>query len=153
MPDNNRLNLTLDLLLRFALGGLFIWASIDKALEPHLFARMVRNYELLPMLLVNPTALMIPWLEMFTGILLILGIWRKSVLMILSVMLVVFIVAMSQALLRGLSLDCGCYSTDTGSTQVTWWRVLEDIGMLAGCCWLWLHPPSTRQTEPKPEIS
>jgi uncharacterized membrane protein YphA (DoxX/SURF4 family) len=145
MMNSNRINLTVDLLLRFALGGLFIWASIDKALDPHLFARMIRNYQVLPLLLVNPTALLIPWLEMLTGLLLITGFWRKSSLFIINSLLVLFILIMAQALLRGLSLDCGCYSTQSGSTQVTWWKVLEDVGMLAAGIWLWIKEPLNPQ--------
>ncbi len=143
MKTSNRTDMTIDLLVRFALGGLFIWASIDKALEPHLFARMIRNYQVLPLLLVNPSALVVPWLEMLTGILLIAGVWRKSCLFIINSLLVMFILMMSQALLRGLSLDCGCYSTQSGSSQVTWWRVLEDIVMLAAGIWLWIKTPLT----------
>ena len=142
----NRPHLTIDLLLRIALGGLFIWASIDKALEPHLFARMIRNYQVLPLLLVNPAALIVPWLEMFAGLLLVTGVWRKSCLFIINSLLVLFILMMSQAMLRGLSLDCGCYTTQSGSSQVTWWRVLEDIVMLAAGIWLWLRPPAYRQS-------
>jgi uncharacterized membrane protein YphA (DoxX/SURF4 family) len=141
MTNSNHTSLTVDLLLRFALGGLFIWASIDKALEPHLFARLIRNYQVLPLILVNPSALLVPWLELLTGFLLITGVWRKSCLFIINSLLVMFILLMSQALLRGLSLDCGCYSTQSGSSQVTWWRVVEDIAMLAAGIWLWIKEP------------
>ena len=141
MINSIRTTTTIDFLVRFALGGLFIWASIDKALEPHLFARMIRNYQVLPLLLVNPSALVVPWLEMLTGLLLIAGVWRRSCLFIINSMLVLFILIMSQALLRGLSLDCGCYSTQSGSSQVSWWRVLEDIAMLAAGIWLWIKTP------------
>ncbi len=141
----------IDLLFRIILGGLFIWASVDKILEPHLFARMIRNYQMLPVLLVNPAALVIPWLELLTGLLLIFGAWRRSCLLIINLLLVVFIIAMSQALLRGLSLDCGCYSTKAGSSQVTWLRVLEDLAMLAAGIWLWMRTPGTAATAaPKP---
>ena len=141
MTNSNHTSLTVDLLLRFALGGLFIWASIDKALEPHLFARLIRNYQVLPLILFNPSALLVPWLELLTGFLLITGVWRRSCLFIINSLLVMFILLMSQALLRGLSLDCGCYSTQSGSSQVTWWRVVEDIAMLAAGIWLWIKEP------------
>ena len=51
-------------------------------------------------------------------------------------MLVAFIVALSQALLRGIDLRCGCFG---GSELASWWTVARDVVMLvafgAGLTW------------------
>lgn len=50
-----------------------------------------------------------PWIEIVAGILLVFGIAVKENAFIINVMLIVFIVAISISLARGLSIDCGCF--------------------------------------------
>ena len=50
-------------LARLLLGGIFIYASIDKIAFPGDFARIIENYGLLPSFVVKPFAILLPWLE------------------------------------------------------------------------------------------
>lgn len=115
------------LVCRILLGGILIFASWDKIHHPHLFARMVADYQLLPPLLVNPLALILPWLEVITGTMLILGIWIPATATLTAGMMLVFIIGMVQALLRGLDMDCGCFSTTSGTDPITVQRILLDV--------------------------
>jgi hypothetical protein len=45
-------------------------------------------------------------------------------------MLVIFILALTQALVRGLDISCGCFSVKPSSTSAVWLRIIEDIVML-----------------------
>ena len=56
---------------RLILGGVFVFASIDKILHPAAFAEAVYNYQILPDNLINLTAIVLPWLELVLGSLLI----------------------------------------------------------------------------------
>jgi uncharacterized membrane protein YphA (DoxX/SURF4 family) len=115
---------------RMILGGLFMYASFDKIAHPEAFADIIDNYHILPIQLVNPLAIFLPWLEFITGLLLVIGKWVKGSLLIYSTLLVIFIIALSQALIRGLDISCGCFSVQSSSTSDIWVRIILDIIML-----------------------
>lgn len=48
------------LVVRLFLGAVFVYASLDKILHPQAFAEMVYNYQLLPDVLINLTAIILP---------------------------------------------------------------------------------------------
>jgi len=75
---------------RWFLGIIFIWASIDKIVHPQGFARIIFNYQILPVQLVNITAIFLPWLELVAGICLITGIWLHGATVICLGLLAAF---------------------------------------------------------------
>jgi len=115
---------------RCVLGTVFIVASVDKIANPAIFAEAVAAYKLLPYALVNAVALVVPWLELVCGVFLVSGVFLRSSSSVMFLLLCVFTVAMASAMLRNLSIDCGCFGT-AHATMVGWGRVLEDIGLLA----------------------
>ena len=40
------------------------------------------------------------------------------------------------AIVRGLNIECGCFSLDAEGTLVSWKRVIEDLFILAGGVYL-----------------
>jgi hypothetical protein len=78
-----------------------------------------------------------PWLELLTGIALILGIWTRTSAAAIGAMLCVFIVAISINLARGNAIDCGCFDVSAAGKSVAErladmrWVVIRDVGMLA----------------------
>ena len=94
---------------RILLGFLFIYAGAEKISDPAGFSTSISNYKLLPIYTVNFFAITMPWIEIVAGILLVFGIAVKENAFIINVMLIVFIVAISISLARGLSIDCGCF--------------------------------------------
>jgi uncharacterized membrane protein YphA (DoxX/SURF4 family) len=123
-------NKTVVIIIRLVLGGLFMYASFDKMANPEAFADIIDNYHLLPFQLVNAMAIFLPWLEFFTGLLLIIGKWVKGSLLIYSSLLVIFIIALAQALIRGLDISCGCFSVQSSTTSDIWLRLIGDLVML-----------------------
>jgi uncharacterized membrane protein YphA (DoxX/SURF4 family) len=101
-------------LLRFGFGILFIYASIDKVIHPADFAVMVENYRVVGEDLSNWVAIFIPFLEIITGILLILGIWTDAVSVITLGLMTIFLILVSQAYFRGLDISCGCFDAEEG---------------------------------------
>ncbi len=100
------------LLFRLFLGLTFIYASLDKIAHPDQFARIVYNYRILPHFLINIFAVTLPWVEFLTGLFLILGIFTESASLLASFLFIIFIVAISINLFKGIDLNCGCFSTD-----------------------------------------
>lgn len=105
------------LLFRIILGVTFIYASLDKIAHPEQFARIVYNYKILPGFLINIFAATLPWVELLAGLFLILGVFTESASLLVSFLFVVFIVAISINLFRGINLNCGCFSTDPAGAK------------------------------------
>jgi uncharacterized membrane protein YphA (DoxX/SURF4 family) len=114
-------------LLRVALGIVFIVASLDKIQDPESFATNIANYRLLPYRFINVSAIILPWIEIITGSLLVIGLWIRAAGMLTFGMLTLFIFAISQALLRDLDISCGCFSTDPADHKMTRWTLYWNI--------------------------
>jgi len=116
---------------RLTLSGIFIYASLDKIAHPAAFAKDVYNYQILPDALINLTALVLPWLELFLGLCLLAGIWLPGAVLTVNGLMVVFLGALVFNLARGLDINCGCF--DTGSavpTMSAGFYLLRDAGFL-----------------------
>lgn len=130
--------------VQIALGLIFIVASLPKIADPPSFAHMIYNYKIIPWALINPMALIMPWIELFCGVALVLGIWKGTARTIIGAMLLVFIVAISVNLARGNAIDCGCFNVaDAGKTveeRLADMRfvIVRDLGMLLMVGQLWL---------------
>ncbi len=117
-------------LCRLALGGIFIYSSLDKIAHPDEFARIIANYAILPDSLVTLPALVLPWLELFAGLLLVAGIWTRSTAALLSLLLLAFILALGVNALRGIDVSCGCFSTSAEIKENAWTLILRDLLIL-----------------------
>lgn len=96
-------------MLRIVLGFVFIFASIDKIINPQAFSDLIDNYHVTPMEINNIAALIIPFLEIVIGLCLIFGVFIEGAAAISILLLIWFIVILSQALVRGIDLHCGCF--------------------------------------------
>ena len=119
------------LICRIVLGGIFIYASLDKIAHPAEFAKAIGNYHVLPFGLENLLALTLPWLELLAGVALITGVMVDGAAIMVIIMNIIFIFAISQALARGISIECGCFSVTTeGGDNIGLQTVIRDIGYL-----------------------
>ena len=119
------------LICRILLGGIFIYASLDKIAHPAEFAKAIGNYHVLPFGLENLLALTLPWLELLAGVALITGVMVDGAAIMVIIMNIVFIFAISQALARGISIECGCFSVTTeGGDNIGLQTIIRDIGYL-----------------------
>ena len=119
------------LISRLILGLVFIYASFDKIVNPGDFAKIVGNYHVLPFGIENLLAIILPWVEFIVGVCLIAGVMVDGATILVILMNIVFIFAITQALARGISVECGCFSvaSDTGSA-IGVKTILRDIGYL-----------------------
>ena len=136
----------LNLIARFTLGGLFIFAGLGKIPIPEAFAKEIANYQLVPYTLVNIMAITLPWVEVITGIFLILGVRIRANAAIVGAMLVMFIGGILWAMSQGLKIDCGCFA-QVEATPVGWPKVLQNIGLLLISIYLYKFPLKTYSLE------
>ena len=122
----------LSLILGLIIGGIFVYASIDKILNPEAFARIIHNYRLLPPDAINGLAITLPWLELIAGIFLMLGFKYRAANLIIFLMTIVFIVALGSAYFRGINLNCGCFSSSPTTKSNLVIRIIEDFLIIAG---------------------
>ena len=118
------------LLLRVVVGFVFLYAGILKISDPAGFSDAINNYDLLPLIFVNFFAIILPWIEIVSGLFLLFGISVKENSLIISVLLIVFILAIAISLARGLNIECGCFGTSSG-TKVGIIKLVENIVLLS----------------------
>jgi uncharacterized membrane protein YphA (DoxX/SURF4 family) len=115
--------------LRLFIGGLFLRSGFIKLIDPQAFAESTANYLILGERAVMLTALYLPWLEVWTGLaLLVFPPLRPAAWSLISLMLLVFTAAKISALARGLDISCGC---GAGDDPITLPDVLENLLLLA----------------------
>ncbi len=97
--------------LQWILGGLFIFAGVEKLSDPALFVFNIRAYQFTWLHDPAPAILAVglPWLEIFCGLALIVNRLKSGALVLLIGMISVFSVAVSSAWYRGLDIECGCF--------------------------------------------
>jgi hypothetical protein len=112
---------------RLAVGGLFIYASFYKIVDPESFAKTIWYYHIMPGKLINLVALIMPWLELLCGLGLIFGfLYRGSVLWV-NALLVLFIAALTTTIVRGLNIECGCFKAGHEATDPAWQSLWIDL--------------------------
>jgi uncharacterized membrane protein YphA (DoxX/SURF4 family) len=117
--------------LRLYMGGVFIYASVYKINYPAEFAVSIASYELAPYWLVGVMAVVMPWLELIGGSLVIVGIRPKAATLTLLGLMVLFTVAVTVTLIRGVPIGCGCFSSL--EAQISYKTLIRDLiwtGML-----------------------
>jgi uncharacterized membrane protein YphA (DoxX/SURF4 family) len=133
-------NTSLILLARIFLGALFVVASLDKISDPQAFAQSILQYKVIGSTLALGTATILPPLELLCGLSLILGLYPRGCTLITSVMLIVFTVMVSSALLRGLDISCGCFSQDPQVSKIGYQKIAENCGLIIVSVWLFFVP-------------
>jgi putative oxidoreductase len=121
---------TILLLSRIILGVIFIYASIDKILNPLAFAQIIHHYRLTPPGLINTLAIVMPWIEFSAGLLLIVGFKVRSSALIVSLLLIFFAVVLAVTAFRGINVACGCFTTSASVKSNLVIRIIEDIAIL-----------------------
>ncbi|MDX9802396.1 MAG: MauE/DoxX family redox-associated membrane protein [Spirochaetia bacterium] len=111
---------------RVLLGVVFIYAGVSKILNPDQFAQGVMNYRIVPPVSVNLFAIVLPWLELVSGIFLLVGFLSGGSIVIITVLMAIFSGAIASALLRGLDISCGCFSSN-GAYTITIFYLIRDL--------------------------
>ena len=126
------------LLLRIALGLVFLAAGALKIGHADVFASQIAGFQLLPHPFIAPLALLLPFLELMIGVYLVLGLFTRFAAWFAALEMALFAGAIASAVVRGISTSCGCFGPSDHSTT-SWPEVGRDVGFtLMGviiACW------------------
>ena len=120
------------LAISIAMAAVFIYAAIDKIRDPLQFADSTAAFAILPAIFVSLMAIGLPPFEIACGVLLLWRPTRRVGALAVALLSVMFIAALASALLRGLTLDCGCFGAGAPSRQRMWLELGLDLVILAG---------------------
>ena len=120
----------LNVLLRLLVGGAFVVAGALKVADPAKFALDVSHYRLVPYELINLVAILLPWIEITSGLFVLAGIWLRAAALVITSLTVMFLVLIVSALARGLNIECGCFGT-VGGKHIGLVNLVIDSSLLA----------------------
>ena len=119
---------------RLVLGLLFLAAGLTKVGSPHELEVAISNYRLLPASTVPLVAEFLPALEVVPGIGLLTGLYRGGAALGAGLLSLVFGSAVISALVRGLDIECGCFS---GASKTSFGHLVLNLLILgASICLL-----------------
>jgi len=127
----------LEILIRLGIGGMFIFASVFKIADPKGFAVLVAQYQFLPHNLVNLWALILPQVEFWFGLALIVTPFVKECVLVILALFACFIIALVWALALDLGITCGCFQIDGAQSKAeAWTALIRDLILLGPTTWL-----------------
>lgn len=119
------------LIARLVLSGVFLLAALPKIQDPLAFAASVEGFRVVGGELSAWVALLLPWLELVTGIGLLIPQVRRGSAASLIVLLILFIALHSSAWIRGLDISCGCFGETEAETLPNYlWLILRNSALL-----------------------
>ena len=117
---------------RIGVGAAFVYAGAIKLGDPLQFADNIASFRILPGFLINPLALSLPIFEILSGGLLVAGWFRRPAALAIVLVSAVFFAAIASALIRGLTIDCGCFGSGVPSRERMWLDLGRDTILLLG---------------------
>lgn len=118
------------LLIRIIVGGFFVIAGAAKLGQPTgFFSDQIESYGILAQSLVLPLAHVLPWLEIFSGLFFLVGLFSRWAAILLGGQLAIFSVVISSAMFRGAAPEnCGCLP---GVSETPMQALARDMVMFA----------------------
>jgi len=121
-------------LARITLAAVFSIAAIPKLQDPTGFVAAIDNYHLLPGLATRIAAVGLPVTELWIAVAVLLPRLTRGASALAAALLLLFSIAMVQAIARDIDLDCGCFGTSS-ELGVNWWSVARNVGLCALAVW------------------
>ncbi len=132
------------ILLRVAMGGIFLYAGYVKLKDPwELFAAGIRDYEMVPNWAADLLAQTLPYFELLIGLLLVVGRFLRLSTVSVSALLVVFFSLMVRAFVQGKEINCGCFGPNE---LISWKTLVRDGSLLAVSLFLTVMAFRARRT-------
>lgn len=114
------------LVLRIAIGAIFIVAGASKIGHVDIFAAQIAGFRILPQSVIAPLALVLPFFELLLGAYLAIGLYTRVAAIIATLQLALFSAAIGSAVVRGLVISCGCFGPND-KTTTSWPEVARDL--------------------------
>lgn len=140
LAGNREIGFWIEFLLRLTLAAFFLIAGVLKIVEPKSLTTAIETYQVLPYTASFLLALLLPWIEVFAGLGVLLKKLYSGSLLLLCSLLIVFIIALSQGFFRGLDVTCGCFSSADQENQTNYvWLISRDLVLLVFGSTLWIQ--------------
>ena len=128
--------LCIDTVLRLCLGGIFLYSAWSKIQDPGMFQTVVDNYRMLPACVTAIFSITMAMAELLVGGMFIFTKWTREAAFATLVMLMMFLMALAQAQVRGLDISCGCFGETAGESHTILHALVRDIVLFAPTIWL-----------------
>ena len=125
-----------DTLIRLGLGAMFIYSAWSKLQDPRVFQTMVDNYRLLPACMTALFSVTMSMAELLVGAMFLFTKWTREAAFAPVVMLAMFLVALTQALIRDLDISCGCFGDAEHGASVVLSALVRDVLLVMPTVWL-----------------
>jgi len=107
----------------------------------------VKNYDLpLAPWIQSTVGYAMPIIEILLGVAILVGLWTRWTAALGGLMMVAYMIAISSAWARGLTISCGCFGPGhqlaEGQKPMYWLDLLRDLGLLICAVWIFLFPKS-----------
>jgi uncharacterized membrane protein YphA (DoxX/SURF4 family) len=116
------------LVLRVAIGAIFLVAGASKIGHVNVFATEIAGFRIVPQPLVAPLAVLLPFVEVLLGGYLIVGLYTRVAGWIAAVQLAIFAAAIASTVVRGMAVSCGCFGPND-ATVTSWPEVARDAAL------------------------
>ncbi len=140
-------------IVRWGLGGIFIYSGATKLLAPQIFAVLIDAYGIVPEDLIMPVALILPALEVVAGVGLLFDL--RGSLSLIAGLLMLFVAILGYGIRMGLNVDCGCFGPEEPEAKAFHGLRLalyRDMAILAAVAFLYgwrrYHHVQPRKTIP-----
>jgi len=101
-----------DRILELALGAAFLAAGVLKVVDPAEFALTLARLRLMPPWIVGAAAILLPWIEIVSGLALIATRrYRDAATWLVLGLLALFTTGLVAGMLRGSASSCGCFGS------------------------------------------
>jgi uncharacterized membrane protein YphA (DoxX/SURF4 family) len=127
------------IVVRIAIGGIFIVSSIPKLRQPYDFLASVYSYEIVGPMFGLGVAIILPWVELFAGICLVGGIFVSGALLVSICLCLIFSFVLASALFSGLDISCGCFGSADG-TVISYWSLIRALVLLLASVAVYSYP-------------
>lgn len=122
------LSTVVGLAIRLTAGAVWLVAGAAKIADLEQFRVQVEAYRVVPGGLEAAFAYALPFLEVGIGLYLVVGLLVRGSAAFSCLLMALFVVAMVQARVRGLVLDCGCFGA-LARQPIGWWTIARDVAL------------------------
>lgn len=121
--------------MRMILGGVFSFSAWNKIMAPQALADAIVGFEIFPESIALEAAIMLIWLELICGTFMLLGLWARATVIVITGMLTLFEAGLISVVVRGIEVNCGCFG-QFSEMQVGWDTIFRNLVQLIFCALL-----------------